>query len=308
LMFRFDTTSVLTLERVSGNVIIENSGGTLQTATAGTSNFRAGENAGNSIAAEGGGNTVVGDEAGTAITTGDGNVALGFQALDASQAGGYNVAIGERALSGGNLSATGGYNTAIGHYAGFSLTGAVTLNTFLGSGAGHEITSGAKNTIIGAYDGDHGGLDIRTASNNIVLSDGDGVAYFFANRAGFEAGGTPARGTSTSIHKTINRGAGNTSETFTAAQMGMSDNCTAMIFISVGGNTNIHAYGQCVVAWYMPRGAASNIQANVVTLYKGSGVTTFARAVSSNSLVVTKDSGLPVSVQVIGGGGTSDPN
>jgi len=123
----------------------------------------------------------VGDEAGTALTTGDGNVALGYQALDASQAGGYNVAIGERALSDGNLSTTGGYNTAIGHYAGFSLTGAVTLNTFLGSGAGHEITGGAKNTIIGAYDGNHGGLDIRTASNYIVLSDGDLNIALFKN-------------------------------------------------------------------------------------------------------------------------------
>ena len=36
------------------------------------------------------------------------------------------------------------------------------------------MTTGAKNTIIGAYTGNQGGLDIRTASNYIVLSDGDG--------------------------------------------------------------------------------------------------------------------------------------
>ena len=49
--------------------------------TAGTSNFRAGVNAGNSIASGGNYNVVVGDEAGTAITTGDANIAIGFEAL-----------------------------------------------------------------------------------------------------------------------------------------------------------------------------------------------------------------------------------
>jgi hypothetical protein len=36
------------------------------------------------------------------------------------------------------------------------------------------MTTGNSNTIIGAYTGYQGGLDIRTASNYIVLSDGDG--------------------------------------------------------------------------------------------------------------------------------------
>jgi hypothetical protein len=44
-------------------------------------NFRAGVNAGNSIESGGNYNVVVGDEAGTAITTGDDNVAVGFEAL-----------------------------------------------------------------------------------------------------------------------------------------------------------------------------------------------------------------------------------
>jgi hypothetical protein len=48
-------------------------GADLITASAGTSNFRAGVNAGNSIIAGGDYNTVVGDEAGTAITTGNHN-------------------------------------------------------------------------------------------------------------------------------------------------------------------------------------------------------------------------------------------
>jgi hypothetical protein len=51
-------------------------GADIITASAGTSNFRAGVNAGNSIESGGNYNTVVGDEAGTAITTGDYNTLL----------------------------------------------------------------------------------------------------------------------------------------------------------------------------------------------------------------------------------------
>ena len=36
------------------------------------------------------------------------------------------------------------------------------------------MTTGSKNTILGNFAGNSGGLDIRTASNYIVLSDGDG--------------------------------------------------------------------------------------------------------------------------------------
>jgi hypothetical protein len=49
-----------------------------------------------------------------------------------------------------------------------------TNNTFLGYDSGGDITTGTKNTIIGSFNGNQGGLDIRTSSNNIVLSDGDG--------------------------------------------------------------------------------------------------------------------------------------
>ena len=41
-------------------------------------------------------------------------------------------------------------------------------------GQGNAITTGSKNAILGAYTGNQHSLDIRTSSNNIVLSDGDG--------------------------------------------------------------------------------------------------------------------------------------
>jgi hypothetical protein len=49
-----------------------------------------------------------------------------------------------------------------------------TYNTFLGRSSGSAMTTGSKNAIIGQFNGNQGGLDIRTSSNNIVLSDGDG--------------------------------------------------------------------------------------------------------------------------------------
>ncbi|NBW22594.1 MAG: hypothetical protein EBR82_83075, partial [Caulobacteraceae bacterium] len=54
-----------------------------------------------------------------------------------------------------------------------------------GINSGYFITTGSKNTILGNYTGNNGGLDIRTANNYIVLSDGDGN-WRWANRAGTE--------------------------------------------------------------------------------------------------------------------------
>jgi hypothetical protein len=69
-------------------------GADIITASAGTSNFRAGVNAGNSIESGGNYNTVVGDEAGTAITTGDANTAVGYNSLTANTTASNNTAVG----------------------------------------------------------------------------------------------------------------------------------------------------------------------------------------------------------------------
>jgi hypothetical protein len=114
-------------------------------------------------------NTAVGVSALKSNTTASNNTAVGFQALYASNATG-NTAFGHSA---GDSLTSGGFNTMLGYLAGSSATTG-TYNTFVGVGSGLNITTGAKNTILGAYDGNQGGLDIRTANNNIVLSDGDG--------------------------------------------------------------------------------------------------------------------------------------
>ena len=131
----------------SGNIIIANTGGTLITTTAGTSNVRFGVNAGNSILDTGNYNTVVGDEAGTAISTGDNNVAVGYQALAAEDEHGGNVAVGGSSLA--NLNAgLDAFNTAVGFLAGNSLTTG-HYNVAIGTGALDNEQAGRQNVAIG---------------------------------------------------------------------------------------------------------------------------------------------------------------
>jgi trimeric autotransporter adhesin len=114
-------------------------------------------------------NTAVGYEALKANTTGEENVGLGRNAGLTNTTGSENTAIGHNA-SRNNL--TGIRNTSVGTSALYNNT--ASNNTAVGYNSGYLITTGSKNTIIGRYDGNQGGLDIRTSSNNIVLSDGDG--------------------------------------------------------------------------------------------------------------------------------------
>ena len=126
-------------------------------------------------------NTAVGASALAANTTGAAQVAVGNSALDACTTGNRNTAVGDNALGGVT---TGDNNLGLGRSAGLALTTGVN-NTFVGAyngsngGCGELITTGSKNTILGTYNGNQGGLDIRTASNNIVLSDGDGNPFVY---------------------------------------------------------------------------------------------------------------------------------
>jgi hypothetical protein len=128
-----------------------------------------------------------------ANTTGSSNTAMGsysvggeYAALQANTTGSFNVGIGNGAL---RSNTTASNNTAVGYQAGYVSTGPNNVflgyqagvantsgeqNTFVGRVAGAAITTGGKNSILGSYNGNQGGLDIRTASNYVVLSDGDG--------------------------------------------------------------------------------------------------------------------------------------
>ena len=174
-------------------------------------------------------NTAVGSGVQLFTTTGAGNTSVGRIALFYNTTGGNNVAIGKEALfnnttasnntavgfQAGYGNTTGDQQTLIGASAGRSLTTGVS-NTYIGAGAGYNattgsgntcigsgvsgfvypsgyfLTTGSKNSILGNYNGNQGGLDIRTASNYIVLSDGDGNP-----RGVFDASGNFGIGTST---------------------------------------------------------------------------------------------------------------
>jgi len=133
-------------------------------------------------------NASFGNYALSSNTTGVYNVGIGRLALGSNISGGSNVAIGVQALT---SNTTASNNTAVGYQAGYSnTTGA--YNTFIGEGTGYANTTGTQNVyignyssgsltttgsyncIFGNYNGNSYGLDIRTASGYIVLSDGYG--------------------------------------------------------------------------------------------------------------------------------------
>jgi hypothetical protein len=175
-------------------------------------------------------NTVMGTSAMQSNLTGSFNVAVGVGAILASTSGAYNVGLGFYALfnttSSANTavgyqagytgsSASGNtyfgvqagytnnanYNTFIGYNAGYGNTSG-TYNTYLGiatggNGVARSMTTGSKNTIIGGFSGNQGGLDIRTADNYVVLSDGDGNPrqYFNGSIAIFNGTISPVQAT-----------------------------------------------------------------------------------------------------------------
>jgi hypothetical protein len=133
-------------------------------------------------------------------STGDYNTAVGSGSLYTNTTASYNTALGYQA---GYTNSTGNFNIFLGYQAGYSTTSAGNVfigvqagqnttgagNTFIGgfggtAGSGSLVTTGANNTILGAYDGNQGSLDIRTASNYIVLSDGSGAPRAYQSSTG----------------------------------------------------------------------------------------------------------------------------
>lgn len=142
------------------------------------------------------------------------NIAIGYQALLNNYAlkpadGRNNIAIGYQALLKNDINSvnnTANDNTAVGYNAGSAITKSngttilgsnsgtgITIgntNTFIGYKTGNDIITGNSNTIIGAN-----ALASGDLSNNIVLSDGDGVV-----RLQIDASGTPSFSGLTSIN------------------------------------------------------------------------------------------------------------
>ena len=95
--------------------------------------------------------------------------------------GGFNIGIGEQVLA--VMNGGDGRNIGIGNLALYSVTNG-QYNIALGERAGRQITQGSYNVLIGKYEGINDDLDIRSSSNNIVLSDGAGNIRQYINSSG----------------------------------------------------------------------------------------------------------------------------
>ena len=126
---------------------------------------------------------VIGDEAGTALTTGDNNIAIGFEALKTEDGHGNNVAIGWKSMLGSTSNesvaigretlenATGDDNVAVGYQAGLDMTSGYK-NTLIGRDAGGDITTGAHNICIGTHSGNYSGqTTIQSGGQNILIGN-----------------------------------------------------------------------------------------------------------------------------------------
>jgi len=146
----------------------------------------------------GGQNTGLGRSALAGNTTGSSNTGAGTGSLVSNTTGSFCTSIGAGALNSNTIASnntavgyqagysntTGGANTFFGYLAGYSSNAVNGSNVFIGYRAGKDITTGVSNVVLGGYQGNQGGLDIRTASNHIVLSDGDGnPRLYFDNNA-----------------------------------------------------------------------------------------------------------------------------
>jgi trimeric autotransporter adhesin len=125
-------------------------------------------------------------------TTGIQNVAVGYGALVQNTTGSNNVSVGHGAAwSGGSANVAigtyslygnsgGGGNVSIGYESLYTIGSSSSYNTAVGFHAGYGLTTGERNTMIGAnmYISD------PTVSNNIMLADGSGNVRIQVNSNG----------------------------------------------------------------------------------------------------------------------------
>jgi hypothetical protein len=249
---------------VSGNFNNAVGAFALRYLTSGSSNVAIGNEAlqANTTASN---NTAVGYQSLYGNTTASNNTAVGYQAGYSNTTGAQSVFVGQSA---GYTNTTGTQQVFVGLNAGYSTTG--NYNTFVGAGSGYSVSTGAKNTILGSYNGNQGGLDIRTASNHIVLSDGDGNprAYWDAAGAATFGGAITTIGSAvaaTNVQLTLN---------------GVAAKAKRVAFASSG-----------VDQWLIGQGAASENDAFEIYNTNGQIAVSIAKATSAATFSGTLSSG-----------------
>ena len=206
-------------------------------------------------------------------TSGDFNSAFGVDALQALTTASNTTAIGSGALADVNASR----NTSIGALSGGLLTSG-TDNTFVGYGSGDQITTGSKNVVLGRYSGNQGALDIRTLSNYVVISDGDGNPRIIVDPAGLVSapGGFSGGGGGGGALTFNNRTA---AYTVVSGDLGKIVNCTSGTFtVSLTAAATLGSGFNCWV-WNTgtgvitidPNGAETIDGVSTLTLRQGEG-------------------------------------
>jgi hypothetical protein len=279
--------SGLTVGKGGGAVASNSAIGTFALAnnSSGTNNTASGYQAGysNTTGAQ---NSSFGQSALLLNTTGSANTALGYASLNSNTTASKNTAVGYQAgytaaTSTGNtfLGYQAGYshngsageysNTCVGYNAGLAFTGGYT-HTLVGYNAGSAITTGVSSVIIGSYTGNSNGLDIRTANNYAVISEGSGVPLLASYNAGTVAlqGAIP------------NAGCG---ITFPATQVA-SSNANTLDDYEEGTWTPNQGSGLTVVGAFSSSGSYTKI-GNQVTIYgKLNGATSISIAAATSIL------------------------
>jgi hypothetical protein len=233
----------------NNNVAIGN--GPLFSNTTGTFNVAIGQGA-SYDSTTGAYNTALGAQAGYGTTTGVSNTVLGYQA-------GYTLL-------------TSSYNVYVGQGAGYSATGADGRNTFIGMNAGQTVSTGIRNTIVGRFNGNESGLDIRTSSNNIVLADGSGVPKFqIDNNGTTKFANAPSNRSEARAAFQIAQGV------LTSAASGVAKSFAYVghhhcirIYISVGGPNNSCSGGTWMGRSLFTCGSGATTQEQTQVYYSGS--------------------------------------
>ena len=126
------------------------------------------------------------------------NIKVGNSA--AGSGSGRNIGVGDQAIF--NLSGGQGHNIAIGEFA-LNSTTTGQYNYVFGDRAGQNITSGSYNVILGSHNGNLNGVDIRTSSNNVIISDGLGNVKLWADSSGNVAIGTASASEKLQVEGTV---------------------------------------------------------------------------------------------------------
>jgi len=218
-----------------------------------TASYNTAVGAGNTMYANttGSSNVAIGGNDGTANatmrfnTTGSYNTAIGIGSLGNNTTASNNTAVGYQA---GYSNTTGATNTFVARLAGYNNTTG-SINTFIGDSSGYLMTTGSKNCILGSFSGNQSSLDIRTASNYIVLSDGDGNPRLYSDGSGririggFSGGNDIFRALQTTANTTATFENSNATPTGASVYFsGASPNNTTQDFFNCGDTTNAKLY------------------------------------------------------------------